>query len=469
MKKKSRQFSSTREWTKFIFLLTLLLFFVYPAYGQDWMQTNLSEGKIWIGATSLDSKAYFAGGQVCSNGQNTSKVEIYDATAGTWDVSHNLSVARSGPAVVTCGKKVLFAGGLDLSDWPASTLYSTVDIFDTENGYWTVQHLSLARGAMGVSKGDTAIFAGGIIGVDPFFTGTDVVDIYDAANDIWTTATLSEPRAGFAAVVVGDLAMFAGGYDGQNVTKRIDIYNFSTGMWSIDSLSSARGFLAATAVGNKAYFAGGMTQSNFTSNLVDVYDAETRQWLPKEYLSKSRAFLGSINAATVDNQAYFVNGGKVDLVSGAWLEDYKIIDVYNPIEDSWEQILHPGHRVNHTVVAIENDSLHQLLVAGGGPCNNKVDIYTPPPVNVQSIKHEIDYTIFPNPAADKLNITTSFKNETSGTLVLYNITGHIAYQYEFKGDLLSHEIDLEIYSPGMYMLEIRTENGRVVEKVMIVE
>jgi hypothetical protein len=43
-------------------------------------------------------------------------------------------------------------------------------------------------------------------------TGSDRVDIYNISSRKWTIATLSARRSNIAAAVVGDMALFAGGF-----------------------------------------------------------------------------------------------------------------------------------------------------------------------------------------------------------------------------------------------------------------
>jgi len=463
MKKKFLQLSSGPEYKKMIFLSVLLFLIALAAYGQKgWTQTYFSGPKYHIGA-ALGTKVYYPGGMLCDQSSVTSKVEIYDTANENWDTTQNLSVARGLASVTATDSKVFVAGGI------ASTGSSAVvDIFDTLSGNWTVGNLSVARfGAAAVSKDNIAVFAGGFT-VNNLVT-TNVVDIYN--DGVWTTATLSESRYVGAAVVVGDLAMFAGGYDAPNVSKRIDIYNFSTGEWSIDSLSVARCNLAGTVIGNKAFFAGGTSQDGESSDLVDIYDDSTGEWTT-DHLSFARAFTGGgfLNAATVCGKAFFVNGGKLELETNKWIAKYDIIDIFDSIAGNWSTGFLPNqnHRVNHSVVGVDSF----LLVAGGSPCQKAVDILEvdcPPPVGVSSIDQKPDYSIFPNPAREKLNINASFKNRTSGSLLLYDLTGHAVYQYEFKDDHLSHQIDLKPFTPGLYVVEIRTDGGKIVEKVIIQE
>jgi hypothetical protein len=46
-----------------------------------------------------------------------------------------------------------------------------------------------------------------------------VVDIYHSSSNTWTTAFLSQTRYFLAATTVGNLALFAGGYNTGNVVS----------------------------------------------------------------------------------------------------------------------------------------------------------------------------------------------------------------------------------------------------------
>src|SRR5688500_2393062 len=83
----------------------------------------------------------------------------------------------------------------------------------------------------------------------------DVVFVPTIAQYI---TTLSLPRYYLTATSVGNLALFAGGYDGPfSVSSQIDIYNLSSNEWTTTTLSTARYDLAATSVGSIALFGGG--------------------------------------------------------------------------------------------------------------------------------------------------------------------------------------------------------------------
>lgn len=320
----------------------------------QWTYTSLSAPKAYMGATVLGSKAYFAGGY--NNSGMLSTVEIYDFKTGEWDHTNNLSVARELPFAVGCGSKVLFAGGADF--YGSGAVYATVDIFDTLDLSWSVEQLSVPRlQAAVVSYGNKVLFAGGANLLQQ--SSFDIVDIYDVQTEEWTTNSLSEARTTWWAVV-GDLAIFAGGYDFPTASKRVDIYNFTTQTWSIDSLSVARAFVGMTTIGNKVMIAGGMTNDNIPSNIVDIYDASTGTW-ETDAISVPRAFTDNQNVVAMGGKVYFVGGGIINLNGAFWTTVYNVIDIYDPASDTWSVDYLADSYLHRAVVPYGN----QFLVAGG--------------------------------------------------------------------------------------------------------
>ena len=358
---------------KKVIVLLVLVVGMNCTKGQ-WTFSSLSVPTDYMGATVLGSKAYFAGGEDCIN--LLSVVEIYDIQTGLWNTSNNLSVARELPFATTCGSKIFFAGGVDF--YISGAVFSTIDIYDTVTQEWSVKQLSIPRlQAAIVSHGNKVLFAGGTNYSQGIWY--DIVDIYNVETEEWSTATLSEPRVVWWTKV-GDLAIFAGGYNAQQSSKRVDIYNFTTDTWSIDSLSVPRAFIGVTTIGNKVLFAGGMVSGNTATDIVDIYDATTGTWSTAN-LSLARAFADNQQAVTACGKAFFVGGGKIHLTQGYWTAAYQVIDIYDYATNTWSVDTMPiAKRVHHAVVAVED----KVIIAGGylmDPpygCDAAVAIYTCP-------------------------------------------------------------------------------------------
>jgi N-acetylneuraminic acid mutarotase len=295
-----------------------------------------------------------------------------------------------------------------------------VDIFDTLTGEWTVENLSVPRGAVAVvSHGNKVLFAGGAhYGLQLIY---DIVDIYDIETGQWSTATLSEARDARSAAVVGDIAIFAGGFDWHNVSKRVDIYNFTTDTWSIDSLSVARECAAAVTVGNKVLIAGGMTAENQRTDVVDIYDATTGTWSTAS-LSFPRAFSNNLCAAAVGGKAFFAGGGNLNLNNIYWTIYYNFIDIYDEATNTWstDQLVDP--RIEQSVVAAGN----KLIVAGGLNGTgylSSVEILDVQHTGIPAMATESMLSSSPNPFNDQVTFTFTLNEPETITLEIMNMSG----------------------------------------------
>lgn len=321
---------------------------------------ELSQGRYDLTATSVGTKAMFAGGTEQGPGPYTN-VDIYDSSTGEWTVEH-LSVARNSLAATTVGEIAVFAGGS-----PSYDLLSTldaVDIYDNTTGTWTTAQLSQPRNQLAAtSHGTKAYISGGLLFPSSGATGpvySDVVDIYDTVSKQWSVMTMPKPRAGHSSVTVGDRIIFAGGSRDGSAT--VDIYNVNDGTWSMGQLSAERHGMAATVVGNKAIFVGGSQSSQYRDE-VDIYDATTDTWTSDELPHPT----GLMAATTVGNYALF--GG------GVYTQYYDDIYVYDAISDAWLDAV-PGLSAARFDLAAT--SVGDLALFGGGYGFDTVDIFQVP-------------------------------------------------------------------------------------------
>jgi len=177
---------------------------------------------------------------------------------------------------------------------------------------WSEDQLSIAR--MGISAtvlDDTVFFSQGQ-GSNYNYPG--IIDIYDIGEDEWTTYEPQSPaRMITGSISTNGMVFIAGGnnYDPNNPSytffDEIDVFTKETGEWTIDSLSIARQQMGIVAGGNKVYFAGGMNfDEDFNlHDVIDIYDTETKTWLPTEYLSIPRSLIGAVAAC---GKLFFAGG-----------------------------------------------------------------------------------------------------------------------------------------------------------------
>lgn len=233
-------------------------------YGQV---TPLSEGRMCMGATSLNGHALFAGGY--NDATYRDIVDAYDEDLTRTSIEP-LSVAAYCDAGITVGDYALF-GGFGYTDYSDEVggYFAPITTVNAYDKYFTrkpVSDLSYRRERMlaATSVGNYALFAGS---PDSYYADVDlsnrVTDAYDSALTKTTCANLSVCRYNSAAVSISGYAIFAGGdladdtsvIEGQ--TDVVDAYTSSLTMMLPDRLGAAVTYLCAGRVGGYALFTGG--------------------------------------------------------------------------------------------------------------------------------------------------------------------------------------------------------------------
>jgi len=221
---------------------------------------------------AVANKAFFAGGR--SSGTSVKKVDIYDFATETWNTSDQLSEARTEAAPVTVGQKLFFIGGaINIS---ANELSNKVDVYDAATNTWSSFQLSQARKDPGIAVvGNKIIVAGGQPSnnlIPSYFSKK--VDIIDVTNNTITSAAdLSTPNSAMKSAVVGNKAIFVGGF-----TNKAEIYDVSTGVWETKTLptsGSSLEYIQSASLGDHAFFAGGGAAD---ANTVFIYTGSTNSW-----------------------------------------------------------------------------------------------------------------------------------------------------------------------------------------------
>jgi N-acetylneuraminic acid mutarotase len=438
---------------KKIILTNIILAFTFLlAFGQgNWTHTDLSTSKVRMGAASLGSKVYFAGGAAAPNYLSTTKIEIYDLNTEYWSTD-NLSLARDYPTTANLGSKVFFAGGYDVN---SLDFFSRVDTYDTLTGLWTTAELSVPRSNMAaITYGNEVFFAGGV----NFATGVSypTIDIYNSVTGDWTTDVLPSQSGPMNGVLVGAKGLFVG-------PSGIDIYDFITESWSSVGLPLERGFSAVTAVGNKVIIAGGIITDDNPTDRVDIYDVSTGSWEASN-ISIPRAFFNY--GVTVCGKAFFAGGGNFTWAGGGWTSATNRVDIYDPATGAWttDQLSHPV--VNHAVVANGD----RVLVAGGTNFEatefTTVDIYTCESVGIDVVQPAtVLYRVYPNPSSGNFRIEHLAGNSGKPTMLkMMNLQGQVVFTQSLtSGD---HEMNVSV-PPGVYLLTVASEAGTQTELITI--
>ena len=431
----------------------------------QWSYTTLTQDKARLGSASLGTKGYFAGGED-PQGLQIAEVQVYDVELEDWDTIINLSVPRSHPACAAAGGKIFFAGGTNLT---IPLMFDDIDVWNTVTHQWDpLMNLMFPRVTYALGYGNKVLFAGGI----DFEMGIvhDIVEIYDVETEQWSYTQLSLARAAFAYAVVGDLAIFAGGFTFSPlnpITDQVDIYNFTTDTWSTAKLSTPRGFLAAATVGTKVLIAGGVNPDNTLSKRVDIYDAATNSW-SIDSLSGPRAMFQDDATTICGELAYFAGGGTFDLNYMGWMENSDVIDIYNNVEGTWSVDYLPEPVNQHAVAGVGDH-----FIAAGGFGVDGVPIFT---VGIYKCLwcgsdeesavggQQSAVRFYPNPTGGIVDCQLSIVDCRRVSLKLYDCQGK-EIMILFEGSLPVGEqtirFDISGLPAGIYYYRLLTADGRL--------
>jgi hypothetical protein len=78
-------------------------------------------------------------------------------------------------------------------------------------------------------------------------------------------------------------------------------------------------------------------------------------------------------------------------------------------------------------------------------------------------------SIYPNPASKQLNLAFVAQNSSSVSISLTNVAGLKVYNETFSNhsETYNQTIDVSSFPKGMYFIDIRSENGNVIRKIVI--
>ncbi|NES64341.1 MAG: hypothetical protein F6K24_03235, partial [Okeania sp. SIO2D1] len=289
---------------------------------------ELTEARGELVATTVGNFAIFAGGYE-KNREPSKVVDVFKCNSqgkleklDTKELGTEikLTVARGELAATTVGNFAIFAGGYEKNREPSKV----VDVFKCNSQgklekLNTEIELTVARGELAATTvGNFAIFAGGKYN---HREASRVVDVFKCDNqgnleklgsDIAYPLYLTANRARLAATTVGNLAIFAGGYN-HSYLNRVDVFRCDS-KGNLKKLTPrylkyGRYNLAATTVGNLAIFAGGVEYG--TRNLVDVFRCDSKGNLEKVIFSEPIYITNrcsQLAATTVENLAIFAGG-----------------------------------------------------------------------------------------------------------------------------------------------------------------
>lgn len=178
---------------------------------------------------SFGNYAVFAGGRT-ANGIPTDKVIAFDKNMNIIRNIEPLSEARYNLAAAVCTNPedstesyLLIAGGKSTH----TGFSNVVDVYDSNlKKVAAGLELTTPRSRLkGASCGGYALFAGGVVGVEPQDTPSDIVDIFNYKLMRFEPMHLSEAKNSLGAAAFKDRVLFSGGYNLNGVSSTVDMFS----------------------------------------------------------------------------------------------------------------------------------------------------------------------------------------------------------------------------------------------------
>lgn len=280
---------------------------IYDAVAGTWSQTGeMSYNRQYHAATLLQDGRVLVTGGSSDDGRNTTfltSADLYDPASGTFTAAAPMTVARVlHTATRLRDGRVLVAGGDGLTN--------TAEIYDPATGAWTMTgalNESRDRATATLLRNGKVLVVGGSMSDSPFFRAT--AELYDPATGLWSrTGSLALARASQTATLLrSGQVLVAGGEGFNSAISTCELYDPAAGVWSpTGSLAYPRGYHRAIALANgQVLVTGGADVSDKAIAATEVYNPRSGTWTVG----------GRLVAGRLEHTATLLNDGSV-LVSG---------------------------------------------------------------------------------------------------------------------------------------------------------
>lgn len=239
-----------------------------------------------------------------------------------WTLQSTAPTARAQAAIAADTSGHIFV----LGGWDNSTVFNTVDIYDTTNNTWTTgPAMPVAmRGASAVYYNNNLYVIGGYAS-----SQLNQIQILDLSTNIWTQATLPSGGWETSAAVVGNQIIIVGGESNSLQTFSFDPANNTTATLANNINGSLASQLAV--VNGKLYLIGATSTYSPSGTSLDVYTPGTDTWstIPADDPTARTQF-----AAATDGSKIYVAGGSTTAINNT-SPFYTSTAIYDPVSDTW--------------------------------------------------------------------------------------------------------------------------------------
>ncbi|MEP7235063.1 MAG: kelch repeat-containing protein [Ignavibacteriota bacterium] len=311
------------------------------------------------------------------------------------------------------GKIYVIAGG------STSGFQNDVLVYDPSTDVWLTQQTlgyfprHYAHASVAVN-GKIYVFGG----VPDPVTFDDSVYIFDPLANSWTTVDPGEgrmitERAFLTVCAINDLIyVLGGGPSAWDYSNQMDIFDTKTNRWLAsptpeDSLHPIQTPVACE-IGGKIYLTGLQFDSLATAYCeMQVYDPKLNTWSTQQG-SRMHVARKHFSAVTVGGKIYAIGGGNENVGGGGFPQGVPT-EVYDPSIGRWDTVHAEGKFTPR--LSLSSIAVGSIIYALGGWDNGYIDlneVLSPTAHKVDYASNKLDYfnRIYPNPAANTLNIVS---------------------------------------------------------------
>ena len=211
--------------------------------------------------------------------------------------------------------------------------------------------------------------------------------------------------------------------------------------------------LSSFSIGNQGYVGLGANQDTYKKDFYR-YNPGSNQWIQiADFIGSER---GGACSFTINNRGFICLG-----TNGGLLGD--LIE-YNPEMDEWEvRCAYGGSERKNAVAFVVNERVFVGLGKGYSGKKSSFQEYSAPNY-AQLSELETFCEIYPNPSNGKIQLRTE---TTLESIHVFNQLGTLTFEQHVSSP--SEMVDLSHLSTGVYHVVVKTLNGQIIQKQLMID